>query len=64
MEYEHDRLSDFSFPHDAILAETTPNSEMTLIADVNLDLLKQVRTRGATRNLSKRRTDLYRLEWV
>ena len=56
--------SDFSFPHDTILAEATPNTEMTLIADVNLDLLKQVRTRGATRNLANRRTDLYRLEWV
>jgi len=56
--------SDFSFPHDAILAEATPNSEMTLIADVNLDLLKQVRTRGGTRNLVNRRPDLYRLEWV
>jgi len=56
--------SDFSFPHDAILAEATPNTEMTLIADVNLDLLNQVRTRGAARNLSNRRQDLYRLEWV
>jgi predicted amidohydrolase len=56
--------SDFSFPHDAILAEATPNTEMTLIADVNLDLLKQVRTRGAARNFANRRADLYRLEWV
>lgn len=55
--------SDFSFPHDAILAEATPNTEMTLIADVNLELLRQVRSRGATRNLSNRRTDLYRLDW-
>ncbi|TAN53330.1 MAG: GNAT family N-acetyltransferase [Methylococcaceae bacterium] len=55
--------SDFSFPHDAILAEATPNTEMTLIADVNLELLRQVRTRGASRNLSNRRLDLYRLEW-
>ncbi len=56
--------SDFSFPHDAILAEATPNTEMTLIADVNLELLRQVRTRGAVRNLANRRTDLYRLEWL
>ncbi|MDO9139536.1 MAG: carbon-nitrogen hydrolase family protein, partial [Methylobacter sp.] len=55
--------SDFSFPHDAILAEATPNTEMTLLADVNLDLLKQVRTRGAACNLANRRPDLYRLEW-
>lgn len=55
--------SDFAFPHDAILAEATPNTEMTLIADVNLDLLKQVRSRGTARNLARRRNDLYRLEW-
>ena len=55
--------SDFSFPHDAILAEATPNTEMTLIADVDLDLLKQTRIQGASRNLSQRRVDLYRLEW-
>jgi hypothetical protein len=36
---------------------------MTLIADVNLELLRQVRTRGATRNLANRRNDIYRLEW-
>jgi len=29
-----------------------------------LDLLKQVRTRGAVRNLANRRLDLYRLEWI
>jgi predicted amidohydrolase len=31
--------SDFSFPHDAIMAETTPNTEMTLIADLDFNLL-------------------------
>jgi predicted amidohydrolase len=56
--------SDFAFPHDAILAEATPNTEMTLIADVNLDLLKQARSQGAARNLAHRRLDLYRLEWI
>ena len=56
--------SDFSFPHDALLAEATPNTEMTLIADVNLDLLKQVRSRGAAQNLLRRREDLYQLNWI
>lgn len=56
--------SDFAFPHDAILAEATPNTEMTLIADVNLDLLKQARCQGVARNLEHRRLDLYRLEWI
>jgi len=56
--------SDFAFPHDAIAAETTPNTEMTLIADVDLDLLKALRKHGSVRNLDSRRKDLYRLEWI
>ncbi|RZK30164.1 MAG: hydrolase, partial [Hymenobacter sp.] len=56
--------SDFAFPHDAIVAEATPNTEMTLIADLDLDLLKDLNTSGAVRNLRDRRKDLYSLGWV
>jgi len=56
--------SDFSFPHDAIAAEATPNTEMTLIADLDLDLLKEVRRKGAVRNMMDRRLDLFRIEWL
>ncbi len=56
--------SDFAFPHDAIAAETTPNTEMTLIADIDLDLLKELRKHGSVRNLESRRKDLYRIEWI
>ncbi len=56
--------SDFAFPHDAIVAEATPNTEMTLIADLDLDLLKDLNTSGAVRNLRDRRKDLYALSWV
>lgn len=56
--------SDFAFPHDAIVAEATPNTEMTLIADLDLDLLKDLNTSGAVRNLRDRRKDLYSLTWV
>lgn len=56
--------SDFAFPHDAIVAEATPNTEMTLIADLDLDLLKDLNTSGAVRNLRDRRKDLYSLSWV
>jgi len=56
--------SDFSFPHDAIAAEATPGIETTLITDLDLDLLKELRTKGSVRNLVKRRTDLYNLEWL
>jgi len=56
--------SDFAFPHDAIAAETTPNTEMTLIADIDLDLLKELRKHGSVRNLESRRRDLYTINWL
>lgn len=51
--------SDFAFPNNAVKAETTPNTEMTLVVDVDLDLLKELHTHGSVRNLQDRRTDLY-----
>jgi predicted amidohydrolase/GNAT superfamily N-acetyltransferase len=51
--------SDFSFPANGIKAEATANTEMILVADVDLDLLKELHTFGAVRNLKDRRTDLY-----
>lgn len=56
--------SDFIFPHDAVKAEATPNTETTLIADLDLGLLKELNQHGAVRNLRQRRLDLYRLSWV
>jgi predicted amidohydrolase/GNAT superfamily N-acetyltransferase len=53
--------SDFAFPTNGIKSETTPNAEMTLIADVDLDLLKELHAFGSVRNLKDRRTDLYTL---
>ncbi|MCG5535499.1 bifunctional GNAT family N-acetyltransferase/carbon-nitrogen hydrolase family protein [Ectothiorhodospira mobilis] len=55
--------SDFAFPHDAVAAEATPNTEMTLIADLDLDNLKELRTHGSVRNLVDRRLDLYQVRW-
>lgn len=55
---------DFSFPPEGIAAEATPNTEMTLIADLDLDLLKEVRTQGGVRNMQDRRLDLFRLDWL
>lgn len=54
--------SDFAFPTNGIKAETTPNTEMTLIVDADLDLLKELHTRGSVRILKDRRTDLYELK--
>jgi len=52
---------DFAFPTDGMRAETTPNTEMILISDVDLDLLNQLHTYGSVRNLKNRRKDLYEL---
>ncbi|MEQ8812046.1 MAG: carbon-nitrogen hydrolase, partial [Imperialibacter sp.] len=51
--------SDFSFPTNGIKAEATPNTEMILVADVDLDLLKELHNFGSVRNLKDRRTDIY-----
>lgn len=56
--------SDYAFPHDAIAAEATPNTEMTLIADLDVEALKEMRIQGSVRNLRDRRLDLYHLTWV
>lgn len=56
--------SDFSCPHDAIAAEATPGIETTLIANLDLDLIKEIRAMGSVRNAENRRTDLYELRWL
>jgi predicted amidohydrolase/GNAT superfamily N-acetyltransferase len=56
--------SDFAFPQNAIIAEGTANTEMTIIADVDLDLLKEVHTQGSVQNLRDRRKDLYEVKWI
>lgn len=52
---------DFAFPSNGIKAEATTNTEMILIADVDLDLLRELHTMGSVRNLNDRRTDLFSL---
>ncbi|GGF61445.1 bifunctional GNAT family N-acetyltransferase/carbon-nitrogen hydrolase family protein [Wenyingzhuangia marina] len=52
---------DFAFPTNGIKAEATPNTEMILIADVDLSLLKELNQHGSVRNLKDRRTDIYQL---
>jgi predicted amidohydrolase/GNAT superfamily N-acetyltransferase len=51
--------SDFAFPTNGVKSEATPNTEMTLITDVDLDLLKDLRYFGSVRTLADRRLDLY-----
>jgi len=52
---------DFAFPTDGIKAHTTPNTEMILIADVDIDMLRQLNKFGSVRNLKDRRTDIYKV---
>lgn len=54
---------DFSFPANGIKAEATPNTEMTIIADVDIDLLRELHQFGSVRNLQDRRTDIYDLKY-
>ncbi len=54
--------SDFAFPTNGIKGETTPNTEMTLIVDVDRDLLKELNAHGSVRIMRDRRTDLYELK--
>ncbi len=52
---------DFSFPLNGIKAEATPNTEMILIADVDIDLLRELNQFGSVRNLKDRRKDIFSL---
>ncbi len=52
---------DFAFPTNGIKAEATPNTEMILISDVDIDLLSELHQYGSVRNLKDRRTDIFEL---
>jgi predicted amidohydrolase len=51
--------SDFAFPSNAVKGEATPNTEMTLIVDVDLNLLKDLHHHGSVQVMNDRRKDLY-----
>ena len=53
---------DFAFPTNGIKAQATPNAEMILIADVDIDLLRELNQFGSVKNLKDRRTDLFELK--
>ncbi len=52
---------DFQFPNNGVNSEATPNTEMILISDVDLDLLLDLHNFGSVKNLKDRRNDLYSL---
>jgi len=53
---------DFAFPANGIKAEATPNTEMMLIVDVDLNMLMELNQFGSVRNLKDRRKDLYEIK--
>ncbi len=53
---------DFAFPYNGIKSEATANTEMILIADVDLKLLDELHSYGSVRNLKDRRKDFYSLK--
>ena len=52
---------DFPFPINGVKTEATPNTEMILISDVDIDLLTELHNFGSVKNLKDRRKDLYEL---
>lgn len=55
---------DFSFPANGIKAEAIPNTEMILIADVDIDLLRGLNQFGSVKNLKDRRKDIFELNKI
>ncbi len=52
---------DFAFPSMGVKSEATPNTEMVLIADVDIKALDKLHKYGSVRNLKDRRLDFYSL---
>jgi predicted amidohydrolase len=62
IQYAHSMVltpCDFHFPVTGVKSEATPNTEMILICDVDLSLLRDLHSYGSVRNLKDRRLDLY-----
>jgi len=53
---------DFAFPTDGIKSEATPNTEMILIADVDIDQINELHNYGSVKNLKDRRLDLFNVK--
>jgi hypothetical protein len=53
---------DFAFQVMEFKAEATPNTEMTLIVDVDINFLKELHEHGSVNTMKDRRHDLYSLK--
>ncbi|MGB6647462.1 MAG: nitrilase-related carbon-nitrogen hydrolase, partial [Bacteroidota bacterium] len=56
--------SDIPFERDAIAAECTPNTEMLVFEDIDLELTKPRRKSGGVLDWQDRRKDLYELSYT
>ncbi|NJN41346.1 MAG: GNAT family N-acetyltransferase [Flammeovirgaceae bacterium] len=56
--------SDIAFPTNGIVKEGVPNTEQVIIADVDLDDLKDLHNHGSVNTLKDRRKDLYELKII
>jgi predicted amidohydrolase/ribosomal protein S18 acetylase RimI-like enzyme len=56
--------ADIPFERDAIAAECTPNVEMVVFEDLDLELLKRHRQSGSVLNWEDRRRDLYEVRYL
>ena len=66
IQYAHSAIltpCDFPFARDGIAAEASENTEMLVVADLNLATVQWARAQGSVRNLRDRRFDLYRTRW-
>ena len=54
---------DFPFSRDGIAADSTPNVETVVFADVRLENLFKARNEGTVTNLRDRRHELYQVAW-
>ncbi|MDA3915197.1 bifunctional GNAT family N-acetyltransferase/carbon-nitrogen hydrolase family protein [Oleiagrimonas sp.] len=54
---------DFPFARDGVAADSTPNIETVLFADLSLDNIARARNSGTVTNLKDRRYDLYETRW-
>lgn len=55
--------SDFAFPVTGVKADATANTEMVVIADVDLVLLKELNAFGSVQTKKDMRRDLYEVKW-
>lgn len=67
MDFQHARSAvfspcDFAFPEAGVVKQAVTNTEMVVIADVDLHHLKDLHDKGSVRNLRQRRTDLYEVK--